>query len=304
VDFAGFILSPRGYQINPSITQATSEFPTPGSRTDLRSFIGLVNQLLASTPKISMLLAPLRPLLSTKQEYTWNDELESAFTNVKKSLTSAPVLSYFDLHKETRLCTDASCQDLGFILQQKTGSTWSLVQAGSRFLSDPENRYTIIKLELLAVAWAMTKCNIFLAGLPHFTVHHLLISIFNSHRLDEIQNPRLQRLKTKIMGYTFTATWLKGALNNASDALSRNPTADLQLVEVLAETEIDQATATSLAEIRAATSTDESLRLSKLRNVVNSESEYQTFKSYINSGFPQHREQLPSGTGIPTRSFQ
>ena len=43
VDFAGFILSPKGYQIDPSITQAITEFPTSTNRTDLRSFIGLVN---------------------------------------------------------------------------------------------------------------------------------------------------------------------------------------------------------------------------------------------------------------------
>ena len=38
----------------------------------------------------------------------------------------------------------------------------------------------------------------FLAGLPHFRVitdHHPLIPILNSHRLDEIENPQLQRLK-------------------------------------------------------------------------------------------------------------
>ena len=216
---------------HPSITQAITEFPTPANRTDLRSFIGLVNQLPASTPTIATLLAPLRPLLSTKNEYTWTEEFEAAFANVKKSLTSAPILSYFNQDKETRLCTDASHQGLGFVLQQKTGNTWSLIQAGSRFLSDPESQYAIIELELLAVAWAITKCDVFLAGLPHFTVvtdHHPLIPILNNHRLDEIQNPRLQRLKTKIMGYTFTATWLKGTLNNTPDALSCNPTADPQ----------------------------------------------------------------------------
>ena len=99
VDFAGFILSPKGYQIDPSITQAITEFPTPANRTDLRSFIGLVNQLSASTPTIATLLAPLRPLLSTKNEYTWTEEFEAAFANVKKSLTSAPILSYFDPDK-------------------------------------------------------------------------------------------------------------------------------------------------------------------------------------------------------------
>ena len=69
VDFAGFILSPKGYQINPSITQAIAEFPTPANRTDLRSFIGLVNQLSACTPTTATLLAPLRPLLNTKHKY-------------------------------------------------------------------------------------------------------------------------------------------------------------------------------------------------------------------------------------------
>ena len=297
VEFAGFILTPNGYKIDPSITWAIAEFPTPANRTDLRSFIGLVNQLSASTPIIATLLAPLRPLLSTKHEYTWNEEFEAAFANIKKSLISAPILSYFDPARETRLSTDASRQGLGFILQQKIGSTWSLIQAGSRFLSDPESRYAIIELELLAVAWAITKCNIFLAGLPHFTVvtdHHPLIPLLNNHRLDEILNPQLQHLKTKIMGYSFTASWLKGTLNKAPDALSRNPTTDPQPDETLAESEIDDIAAMSTAEIRAVTGKGESLRLTKLCQVANNDPEYQKLKSYIISGFPQHRQQLPT----------
>lgn len=49
VKFAGFILSSEGYRIDDSITEAISRFPTPTSRTDLRSFFGLANQLSAST---------------------------------------------------------------------------------------------------------------------------------------------------------------------------------------------------------------------------------------------------------------
>lgn len=120
----------------------------------------------------------------------------------------------------TRLCTDAGWFGLGFTLQQQSDV---LVKAGSCFLSDSEGRYATIELELLAVMWAIHKCNIFLAGLPHFTVvtdHHPLISILNNHRLDEIVNPHLQHLKTRVMAYNFTAEWIKGALNNALDALS------------------------------------------------------------------------------------
>ena len=117
------------------------------------------------------------------------------------------------------------------MLQQKTGNTWALVQAGSRFLSDAESRHAVIELELLAVSWAIMKCKIFLAGLPHFTAvtdHHPLVPILNNHQLDEIKNPRLQRLKTNIMAYNFTTEWVKGALNHAPDTLSRNPVSDPQ----------------------------------------------------------------------------
>ena len=223
VSFAGFHLSQDGYHIDDSIITSISKFPTPVNRTDLRSFIGLVNQLSSSTPTLVGLLAPLRPLLSTKNDFLWSTSLTDAFESVKQSLTSAPTLSYFDPDSLTRLCTDASRQGLGFVLQQKRADTWTLVQAGSRFLSDMESRYVIIELEMLAVAWGIAKCRLFLAGIPHFqlvTDHHPLVPILNCHRLDEIENPLLQRLKTRIVGYNFTAQWIKGTLNHAPDALS------------------------------------------------------------------------------------
>ncbi len=186
----------------------------------------------------------------------------------RASLTSAPSLSYFDPSKPTQLCTDASRQGLGFVLQQKSGDGWALVQAGSRFLSKSETRYAIIELELLAVSWVIIKCKLLLAGLPHFMVvtdHHPLISILNNHRLDEIKNPRLQRLRTRIMAYNFTAEWVKGPLNGAPDALSRYPVSDPQLQEMLAERDPDNRLEASIAEIRAVSSgAPESIRLQDL----------------------------------------
>ena len=39
VTFAGFTVSAEGYQVDHSITDAITEFPTPSNRTDLRSFL-------------------------------------------------------------------------------------------------------------------------------------------------------------------------------------------------------------------------------------------------------------------------
>ena len=65
--------------------------------------------------------SPLHPLLSIKNDC--NHDL--AFGKAKESLTSSPTLSFFDVGRQTRLCTDASCQGLGFILQQRQGGNWS-----------------------------------------------------------------------------------------------------------------------------------------------------------------------------------
>ena len=149
-----------------------------------------------------------------------------------------PTTLLLDITRTTRLSTDASRQGLGFILQQKSGDKWTLIQAGSRFLSDVETRYAVIELEMPAVCWAIMKCRVFLAGLQHFEVatnHNPLIPILDTRRLDEVENPRLQCLKSRLMAYHFTAHCIKGSNHNAPDALSRNPISDPQSEDTLAE---------------------------------------------------------------------
>jgi len=91
---------------------------------------------------------------------------------------------------------------------------------------------------MLVVTWAITKCQLFLAGLQHFhiiTDHNPSLSILNIHRLDEIENPRLQRLKARIMGYNFTAQWAKDTKHHVPDALSRHLNDDPQREDTIAK---------------------------------------------------------------------
>ena len=65
---------------------------------------------------------------------------------------------------------------------------------------------------MLAVAWAANKCKTFLMGLQNFQVitdHNPLIPIQNNHHLDEIGNPRLQQLKTKLLAFNLTTKLCK-----------------------------------------------------------------------------------------------
>ena len=115
----------------------------------------------------------MRTLLSTKHDFLWSQEHDKAFVEAKAKLTEVPTLAYFSLTKETRLCTDASRQGLGFVLQQLSNvGQWNLVQVGSCFLTSAEPRYAVIELELLAIAWAVTKCHVFLGGHAAFSGCH------------------------------------------------------------------------------------------------------------------------------------
>ncbi|XP_050705846.1 uncharacterized protein LOC126991139 [Eriocheir sinensis] len=228
VKFCGFVLSANGIDADPEKVRAITDFPTPANITDLRSFMGLVNQLTEFTPEISAAAQPLRPLMSPRRAFVRTVDHEQAFQRVKAALSTPPQLAMFDPQLPTTLQTDASrLNGIGYaLLQDHGGGKFRLIQCGSRFLTDAETRYATIELEMLAAVWAMQKCSFYLKGLHHFehvTDHRPLIPILNNYTLDAVENPRLQRLKEKLSPYIFTARWRAGKTLCIADALSRHP---------------------------------------------------------------------------------
>ena len=118
ITFTGFQLSQDGYRVDTTITDAITQFLTPANHTDLHAFFGLTNQLVTSNDSVAALLGPLRPLLSTKNEFLCSHAHDQAFLKAKQFLASAPTLAYFDPMKQTHLRTGTSRHGLGFVLQQ------------------------------------------------------------------------------------------------------------------------------------------------------------------------------------------
>ena len=61
------------YRPDPQLTRALSEFPTPSNLSELRGFVGLVNQVASFVDDVAGLLSPLRPLLSPRHEFLWEE---------------------------------------------------------------------------------------------------------------------------------------------------------------------------------------------------------------------------------------
>ncbi len=291
--FAGYHISEKGYRISDAITEAIAKFPTPSCRKDLKSYMGLVNQTGHSTKEIAKSLEPLRPLMTSKNDFLWTANHDVAFQESREKLSKIVTLTFFDMRKPTRVRTDASKAGLGFLLQQKHGDCWKCVQAGSRFLTSTESRYAVIEQEMLGVAWALHKCKYLVKGLPNIEVitdHSPLVPIINNHRLDEIENPRLLRLRIKMQGFNLTAKWEKGIVNEAADALSRNPVSEPNEADQLASLDV-----ASIHEIRCMQEEDhvENLRLAELRDHTTHDEVYQTLLTMIKDGFPDKKSETP-----------
>ena len=128
----------------------------------------------------------------------------------------------------TCLVTDASrLHRLGFMLVQlgPLGKLHHVIQCGSCSLKPAEANYATIKLECLAIQWAVEKCQYFLRGCSDFSIqtdHRPLIGVFQKP-LGEVANPQIFRFQEKLLPYSFDVSWLRGKKNLIADALSHNP---------------------------------------------------------------------------------
>jgi hypothetical protein len=75
--FAGYIVSDEGVRPDPSKVAGIAEFPIPKNVTQVRSFLGLANQLGTFLPDLSHMTRKMRSLLKKGVAFTYLDCLES-----------------------------------------------------------------------------------------------------------------------------------------------------------------------------------------------------------------------------------
>ena len=288
IKFVGYQISHNSIKADPKKLDAIAKFPVPENRTDLRSFMGLVNQLGRFSSQVSEAAGPLRELLKVKNEFKWYPDHTAAFEDVKRALVSPPVLGMFDKNARTCLQTDASRKNgLGYALlqQHEEDGPWRLIQCGSRFLTDAETRYAMVELEALAILWAIRKCTLYLTAMPHFDVvsdHNPLKSLFNKTDIAAIENPKVQDYRMKLMSYNFTVHWRKGSEHKIPDALSRAPVHDPE--------EEDEAEHIPMCAIvsQSAKNVCEDLMLTELRKKAVEDEDYQKLVKAVLSGLDKN----------------
>ena len=207
IAFAGLLISARGIKPEPERIKALTKFSAPRDISGVRSFLGLANQLSGFVPDFAHMTDKLRELTSKRNAFLWGDDHQKEFEQVKNLLTSDMVVTHLNPSLPVKMFTDASrLHGLGFAMGHYMNGRFKLVSCGSKALTPTQQRYATIKLECLAVHFAVTKRSFYLKGLPYFTVatdHKPLEGVFKKD-LFEVNNPRLQRIRERLPPYTFT----------------------------------------------------------------------------------------------------
>ena len=147
-------------------------------------------------------------------------EALKAFEALKQACMQSPVLAFADYTKDFLLETDTSKEGLGAVLSQKQEDGWfHPVAYGSRVLTMHEKNYHSMKLEFLALKWAVIEhSKEYLLYQPFLvrTDNNPLTYIMSTPNLDATGHCWVSALAK----YNFWLEYQKGRDNAAADALS------------------------------------------------------------------------------------
>ncbi|CAL2255737.1 unnamed protein product [Prunus armeniaca] len=193
VVFLGHVISTEGIYVDPQKVEAIVNWVQPTSVTEVRSFLGLAGYYCRFVEGFSSIAAPLTRLTRKDITFEWTEECEQSFQELKKRLTTAPVLALPDNSGDFVIYSDAFLQGLGCVLMQHD----RVIAYASRQLKKHEQNYPVHDLELAAVVFALKIWRHYLYGetCQIFTDHKSLKYFFTQKELNMRQRRWLELIK-------------------------------------------------------------------------------------------------------------
>ena len=217
VKFLGHVVSKNGISVDPGKIESILTWEHPKNVFEIRSFLGLAGYYRRFVLDFSRLAAPMTRLTRKGTRFVWDDKCELAFEELKKRLTSAPILVVPERGVGYSVYCDASREGLGCVLMQRG----KVVAYGSRQLKTHERNYPTHDLELAAIIFALKSWRHYLYGekFEVFSDHKSLKYLFSQKEL----NLRQRRWMEHLEDYDFELQYHPGKANVVADALSRKP---------------------------------------------------------------------------------
>ncbi|THC87525.1 hypothetical protein EYZ11_013030 [Aspergillus tanneri] len=237
VKYLGLIVSTDGISMDPEKVEAIRLWERSQSVKDVQVFLGFAGFYRRFIPGFSQLTYPLNEVTKGSQTYTtvsgqtkvryapfqWTPECEKAFQTLKEAFTTAPILAYFDLLKETWVETNSSDLVTAGILSQMHGDILRPVAYFSKKISPAETNYMIYDKELLAIIRAFKTWRPELTS----TAPENPVKVYSDHRTLEYfmttkqLNRRQARWAEFLSEFNFKIMYWPGKQGQKPDTLTR-----------------------------------------------------------------------------------
>ena len=147
--------------------------PPPTNVKEVRQFLGHAGFYRRFIKDFSKLARPMCALLAKDAKFKWDENCQHCFEELKRLLTSAPIVRRPNWELPFEVMCDASDQAMGAILGQRDEGKPYVIYYASKTLNEAQKNYTTTEKELLAVVFALDKFRAYLVGAP--------IVIFTDH---------------------------------------------------------------------------------------------------------------------------
>jgi hypothetical protein len=182
VEFLGHVISKEGIAVNQSKVQLVLDWQAPTNVKEIRGFLGMAGYYRRFIEGFLKIAGPMTKLLRKNTPFEWTKKCEESFQELKKRLTTAPILTVPETGKDYTVYCDASKNGLGCVLMQDR----KVIAYVSRQLKPHEVNYPTHDLELAAVVFALKKWKQFLYGVKCelYTDHKSLKYFFTQKELN------------------------------------------------------------------------------------------------------------------------
>lgn len=219
IQFLGHVVSATGVATDPEKVNKISSMPAPRNTHEIKVFTGLTGYYRKFIKDYASIAEPLNKLLRKEGEWHWADEQQSAFDELKKRLTEAPILAFPDFKLPFTLFTDASNHGIGSVLSQFQNGKEVVICYYSRTLNTAERNYSTTERECLAIVDSVKNFRYYLIGRRFEVVvdHHSLRWL----KTVSDNSQRLARWSLQLQEFDYDVTYRPGKQHSNSDALSR-----------------------------------------------------------------------------------
>ncbi|CAM8923882.1 unnamed protein product [Rhodiola kirilowii] len=215
----GHVVSQEGIEVDKFKIDQIMTLPYPSTVRDIQSFLGHTGFYRRFIKDFSKKALPLSTLLQKEVPFEFTDACKEAFNELKKALTSTPIIQTPDWKKPFEIMCDASDFAVGAVLGQKIDKKAGVIYYASRTLDPAQRNYSTTEKELLAVVFALEKFRPYLLGAKvivysdHAAIRYLM-------KKNEAK-PRLIRWILLLQEFDVEIRDKKGIENTVADHLSR-----------------------------------------------------------------------------------